>query len=64
MTLSEFEGHFCCLKFFVINKARFNYPYTYVYTWLQRAHGLWFKLHCQKWRSSQGHRQSRSLQTL
>jgi len=29
---------------------------------LESKHGLWFKLYCRKWRSSQGHRQSRRLQ--
>jgi len=28
---------------------------------LGSAHGLWFKLYCQRWRSYQGHGQSRTL---
>jgi len=26
------------------------------------SHGLWFKPFCQRWRTSQGHRQSRTLE--
>jgi len=58
MTLSEFEGPFQYLQ--LRNKALFNYNmFTYK---LQSTHGLWFKRRCQKWPSSQGHRQLRSLQ--
>jgi len=42
------------------NIAHFNYN---VFTYKsETAHSLWFKLYCQKWRTSKGRIQSRMLQ--
>jgi len=42
------------------NTSGFNYSvFTHKF---ESAHSLWFKLYCQRWRTSQGHRQSLTLE--
>jgi len=63
MTFSGAKSHFCCLKLRDThnsgNAACFNYS-VFIHK-LESAHSFWFKLYCQRWRTSQGHRQSRTL---
>jgi len=54
MTLSNAEGHFCCLNLCNTHNsghiACFNHR---MFTRkLENANGLWFKLYFQKWRTS------------
>jgi len=55
MTLSEAEGHLCCSSSSSSNYSVFTHK-------LESARILWFKLYCQRWRTSQSHRQSRTLE--
>jgi len=61
LTFSEAEGHFCCLHLISSgNIACFNCS-MFIHK-SESTRGLWLKLYCQRWKTFQCHRQSRTLE--
>jgi len=55
-------GHFGCLKLLSYPQFTTRFNCDVFKHKSESAHDLWFKLYCQTWIISQGHRQSRTLQ--
>jgi len=63
--LIEAEGHFCCFPTCnTHNSGNIVCVYSVFTHKLESAHDLWYNLYCQRWRTSQGHRRSRTLEKM